>query len=190
MFYIGADLGQRADFTAFAIVEREQAPRPWMVPQYQGLNVRWLERMPLGTPYTLVARRAEEIAGKLYPRCEMAIDATGLGAPVVDLLRTGTMRCELAPVVITGGGKSHSSGGRFYVPKKDLVAGLQLLLEKEELRIASRLREARALVRELIDVRMNGSQETHDDLVLALALACWLAARPTIGYGGGRLPGI
>jgi hypothetical protein len=189
MFYIGVDLGQRADFTAFAVVEREEAPRPWMVPLYRGLNVRWLERLPLGTPYTAVARRAEEIAGKLYPRCEMAIDATGLGAPVVDLLKNGTMR-ELAPVVITGGGKSHSSGGRFYVPKRDLVAGLQLLLEKEELRIASKLREARALARELIDMRMNGTQETHDDLVLAVALASWQADRPTIGYGGGRLPGI
>ena len=183
MFFIGLDLGQRVDFTAFAIVERHDYYK-------DHLDVRWLERMPLGTPYTAVVRRAEEIAEKLYGRCEMAVDATGLGAPVVDLLRNGPMRCGLSPVVITGAGKAHSSGGRFYVPKKDLVAGLQLLLEKQELRIAARLREARALARELIDMRMNGSQETHDDLVLALALACWLAGRPTNGFGGGRLPGF
>ncbi len=30
----------------------------------------------------------------------------------------------------------------------------------------------------------------HDDLALALALACWRAKRPRIGFGTSRLPGI
>jgi len=30
----------------------------------------------------------------------------------------------------------------------------------------------------------------HDDLVLALALACWRARRPRIGYGPGVIPGL
>ena len=62
MFYVGVDLGQRVDFTAVAVVEREEMPRAWMEPLYKGLAVRWLERMPLGTPYTAVARRVVERA--------------------------------------------------------------------------------------------------------------------------------
>jgi hypothetical protein len=30
----------------------------------------------------------------------------------------------------------------------------------------------------------------HDDLVIALALACWRSKRPKNGFGTGRLPGI
>jgi hypothetical protein len=35
----------------------------------------------------------------------------------------------------------------------------------------------------------DGSGE-HDDLAIALALACWRAKRQRVGGGGGRLPGI
>ena len=30
----------------------------------------------------------------------------------------------------------------------------------------------------------------HDDLVIALSLACWRAQRRGNGFGGGRLPGV
>jgi hypothetical protein len=83
-----------------------------------------------------------------------------------------------------------------------LIAGVQVALEKKELRIARRMREAGSLVRELLDVRIaaglrlgrvrigaEGSGE-HDDLVIALALACWRARRRENGFGHMRLPGI
>ncbi|HWC95718.1 MAG TPA: hypothetical protein VG456_03180, partial [Candidatus Sulfopaludibacter sp.] len=56
--------------------------------------------------------------------------------------------------------------------------------------------EVRTLVRELVDVRVVGERigaegaGQHDDLVIALALACWRARRPRIGYGPGVLPGL
>lgn len=93
-------------------------------------------------------------------------------------------------VTVTGGDRPDHKGGRWYVPKKDWIARLQSLLEKEELRIAKKLKETGALVRELVDMRVRGKSESHDDLVLAVALACRLAERPEIGYGRGRLPGI
>lgn len=187
MFYIGVDLGQRCDFTALSVVEREEGYRAWMEPLYKGLTVRFLERMALGTPYTAVARRVEEMVRKLEGKCAVAVDATGLGAPVVDMLRDARMACELWPIVITGGEKANQHDGRWYVPKRDLIGGLQLLLEKEDLRIAKKLKETGALVRELVDMRAKQKTETHDDLVLATALACWSAGRGTIGYGTGRL---
>ena len=192
MFYIGMDLGQRRDFTAIAVAEQWQATHVWMRPQDDRLGVRHLERVALGTPFPAVARRLEEIVGKLQGDCAVAIDATGLGAPVVDLLREARLPCEVAAVVITGGAREHQSGNVWYVPKRDLVGGLQLMLEERKLRIAKRLREVEALVRELVDMRsatLQGAAE-HDDLVMAVALACWLAGRKTIGFGDRRLPGI
>ena len=64
-----------------------------------------------------------------------------------------------------------------------------------------RLADAAALVRELTDIRLNpragghvgmGAEGygEHDDLAMAVALACWRAKRLTIGFGMQRLPGI
>jgi hypothetical protein len=53
-----------------------------------------VERIPLGTPYPIVVEKIrmvtqhEELAG----RCEAVVDATGLGAPVVEMLRSAGRR--------------------------------------------------------------------------------------------------
>jgi hypothetical protein len=85
------------------------------------------------------------------------------------------------------------------VPKRDLIAGVQVALDNGDLVIARRLKELGSLVRELVDVRMTSGAGTgkvrigadgcgeHDDLVIALALACWRAKRRENGYGGQRL---
>jgi hypothetical protein len=46
-----------------------------------------------------------------------------------------------------------------------------------------------------VEARVNGrwkmgAEAEHDDLVLALSLACWRAKRPQNGFGNRRLPGI
>lgn len=113
------------------------------------------------------------------------------------------MGCEICEVTITGGehASAGAAGSRWNVPKQDLLTGLQVLLEKGELRIARRMREAGALARELADVRETQRRTgrlrlgadgcgQHDDLVIALALACWRAGRPLNGLGERRLVGI
>ena len=84
----------------------------------------------------------------------VAVDGTGVGAPVVDLLRAARLGCEVAAVTITGGERVVRNGQAWNVPKRDLIAGVQVLLEQGDLRIAAGLAEAGALVRELLDVRI------------------------------------
>ena len=72
------------------------------------------------------------------------------------------------------------------------------VIQKREIRIAKGLKETLPLVRELLDVRSTrrasgrvrlgaGWGGEHDDLVIAVALGCWMGCRPTIGYGEGRI---
>ncbi len=181
MFYVGLDLGQRRDHSAIAVLQRKDRRR---------LLVRYLERVPLGTPYTAVVARIREIVQhpELRGQCALVVDGTGVGAPVVDSLRAARLGCQLDAVTITGGDHEHGRDGEWSVPKRDLIAGVQILLERGELRIAKALTEAGSLVRELLAIRItmagNGRVRLgadgfgeHDDLVIAVALTCWRARR-------------
>jgi hypothetical protein len=206
MFYIGVDLGQKHDHTAVAIVERPErvsenqqriynalAPLPWE------LRVRRVQRVMLGTPYPRVVEMIREITRERLIKgdCAVVVDGTGVGAPVIDMLRAADLGCEITAVTITGGERQSGKGSSWVsVPKKDLISAVQLALEKGELRIARRMGDVMTLVRELVDVQISGTRigaaraGEHDDLVIALALACWRARRPRNGYGTGILPGF
>ena len=190
-FYIGVDLGQKQDHTAIAVVERTEF-----------LLVRHVERVALGTPYPLVVAHLREMVGRpeLRRQCALVVDGTGLGGPVVEMLRGAGLGCEITAVTITGGEREHRSGGQqVSVPKRDLMAGVQVGLDNGDLRIARRLKELGPLVRELADVRTTSGPGTgrvrigadgcgeHDDLVIALALACWRARRRENGERAQRL---
>jgi hypothetical protein len=185
MFYIGLDLGQKQDYTAIAIVERPDARRGSQALPFQ-LLVRRVQRVALGTPYPRVVEMVHDIAcaQAFAGQCAVVVDGTGVGAPVVDMLRAAGLKCEITAVTITGGDRETGRGSlNVGVPKRDLISGLQLALEKGELRIARRMKEVGSLVRELMEVRGE-----HDDLVIALALACWRARRKMNNFcGEGRL---
>ena len=82
------------------------------------------------------------------------------------------------------------ASGSYRVPKRDLVGGLQVLLQSGRLKIARYLEHAETLKSELLNFRVKINIATahdsyqawregdHDDLVLATALACWEATRP------------
>jgi hypothetical protein len=125
----------------------------------------------------------------------------GVDAPVVDMLRAARVGCDISPVTITGGDQQHRNGTAWSVPKRDLIAVVQVLLERKRIEAgtgAAGIGGAGAGVdRYAVDpeswgrVRLgaDGCGE-HDDLVIALALACWRARQGPIGFGTRRLPGI
>jgi len=196
MYYVGLDLGQKRDHSALAIVERIDHRLAFQGTAFDRLVVRYVERLPLGTPYPRVVERVREVvrSEELAGHCALVVDATGVGAPVVDMLRAARLGCELNAVVITGGERGSGNGS---VPKRDLMAELLVLLENGQLKIG-KLKEGARLMTELGDIRITGRARLgadgvgeHDDLVIALALACWRAKRRQLnGEGTRRLPGI
>jgi hypothetical protein len=194
-YFVGVDLGQSRDFTAIAVVERGLRTGAWDPVRYAWrklatLELRYLERMELGTPYPEVVERVVQVtrSGELYGRCHLAVDGTGVGRPVVDLLRRARPNCVLLPAIITSGDQETSGGGYSRIPKRDLIVQLQVLLQCGALRIAAGLKDAAALVAEMQAMRVKvtsaGHEQygawregTHDDLVFAVALACWAAKK-------------
>ena len=201
-FFVAVDLGKRRDPTAIAVVERAelagdwdafQAAYRWMV-EYR---VRHLERMRLGTPYPEVVERVKEVVGwgELAGRVTLIVDATGVGTPVVDMLKRAGLGCLMCPVLITGGELQRREQGYFMVPKRDLMAGLAMRLERRQLKIAAGMKDGEQLMREMAGMRVrvtaSGREEygarradEHDDLVVAVALACWGGGKYHPGDGG------
>lgn len=194
-FFVGVDLGQRRDFTAIAVVERAEVTGEWHAAEWARrkevkLRLRFLERVALGTPYPEVVDRVVQVVNSpnLAGRCHLAVDGTGVGRPVVDLLRSARLGCPLMPAIITSGALETQEQGYYKVPKRDLIVGLQVLLQQRGLQIAGGLAHGPALVKEMADmqvrVTLSGNEQygawregTHDDLVFAVALACWNARK-------------
>ena len=59
----------------------------------------------MGTPYPDVVLRVRDVSRQVAAEgaCELVVDGTGVGRPVVDLLRRSGLPCSLRPVIVTGG---------------------------------------------------------------------------------------
>jgi hypothetical protein len=193
-YFVGLDLGQAQDFTALAVLTRPlvtgNEPVADRQPTYA---VPHLHRFPLGTAYPVIVTAMIELLRSPPLRgCMFVVDQTGVGRPVVDMLTDameGRVTCNFCPITITGGHEvTRSERGQLRVPKKELVARLQVLLQTRRLKVAQALPEAATLVRELETFRVkitDAANETfgawregqHDDLVLAVALAAWMGEK-------------
>jgi hypothetical protein len=187
MIVIGVDIGQKRDPTAVCVAEIDRREVESRTETH--FVVRHLERLPLGTPYPKVAERIARITEGVRARNPghtiVYVDATGVGQPVVDLLREQIRGARVVPVYFTHGDRrteAREAGQlRVSLGKAYLVSRLQALLQSSRLHVL-RTRESEALTEELLnyEIRVDESGHetsgafrtgTHDDLVCALGLA-------------------
>jgi hypothetical protein len=185
---IGLDLGQTSDPTAMAVVEDflmlDQETGRWV----SFYACRYLKRWKLRTKYPDIVEDVARLVRDPQLRAPvLVIDNTGVGRSVGDLFQRADLSARLRRVTITGGHRAHQDeDGCWLVPKKDLIGVLQTLLQSKRLAFAKGLPDRDVLVKELNAFRVKITaalnevmgawrEGEHDDLVLALALACWAA---------------
>jgi hypothetical protein len=219
---VGVDLGQQRDPTAITVVERGYVnagslynAEYWLPgnkwrerrqiyaarePVKLEYHVRHLERPTLGTSYVDVVERIIELLKSLGDEeLILAVDTTGVGRPVADMLKARlnewleevrSIRLNAAWITITGGDSvTKAEGGGLRVPKRDLASAPLVLMQNKQLKIAEGLQLADTLKRELLNFKVKINIATghdsyeawregdHDDLVLAVAMACWCGER-------------
>ncbi len=193
-FFLGLDIGQLRDPSAITVIERlhlysDQRDRvTWNFLESWQHRVRHMERVPLMTPYRQIVDRAVEIVQKLKGATgtrsiELVVDATAVGQPIVEMLRSARPECTLVPVTITGADSISSSGDTYRIPKRDLMNRLHVMLEDNVIRIPKRTPELDHFRDEFRSFRLHltpaghdkysATGDDHDDLVLSLALAAW-----------------
>ena len=126
-------------------------------------------------------------------RIALVVDATGVGQPVVELLRRAGMPADIYDVTITGGDTPNHEERSWRVPKRDLVSTVHVLIQPRpsRLTIQMALPDAALLTAELANFQYKLTEHahdtygawregTHDDLVLAVALAAWAGEQEEI----------
>ncbi len=177
----------------------EFVPRPPPAPVVWHYEVRGIRRYPLGTSYPAIVDDVVALGQRPeLDRVELLADATGVGAAIVDMfdraLRNVRSLRGVQPVVITAGHEeTRASNGAWHVPKRNLVASVQRVLQEGRIKLPKDKPEAGLLVNELQNYQVklsdaghdsyNARQGQHDDLVLALALAVWWGERQTGSLG-------
>lgn len=195
---LGVHFGQKHSPTAIAVSEiEERKVGGWYENHFM---VRHLERLPIGTPYPEVARRVQSIVWRIKNRHKgtpiLYLDATGIGAPVVDLFRKKPVQAKIVEVYFNHGDR-HKEVAYLEVSlgKAFLVTRLQTLLQTNRVHLPES-EEARILAEELMEYEVRVSEDandkyeafkvgTQDDLVTALGLALQDdGPRRAIIYGG------
>jgi hypothetical protein len=189
-YFVGLDLGLRRDPTALVVVERiARATGEYdrvlmchvMETLYVVRQVRWY---PLETPYVQIPVEVRQVMQGLSEGVSktLTVDATGVGAPVVELLKKAGFTARMRPVVITGGESVGKLPHAETVPRRVLLENLRILLENQSVRFPKGLDNWEDLRRELLGLGRAGSRE-RDDMAFALALACWpLQPKGTFGF--------
>jgi len=181
-------VGPRFDKKGYPILHPPPPPRPPYDPTRR-YAIRGIERFDLGTSYPkIIDWVVARFATSPLLHTTLAIDQTGVGRAVVDMFKKARPQARLRPITITGGTQVLLEGSGFKVPKKELVSICQVLLQSRRLSAAARIPHVNTLLRELenFKVKINANanetfeawrEKDHDDLVLALSLAAWLAER-------------
>jgi hypothetical protein len=214
-YIAGLDIGQMADPTALAILERDVTTVTGKL--RSRYDARWLERFPLQTPYPELARLVQRRVEKLGQQCIVVLDVTGVGRGMVDLFREAWMTVH--PVT----GERHPRSGKpsilavtlltsamhqartpswdeIHVPKREVVMAFMLALQQQRFRAAKGLREAEVLFKEGQNFQWKVSSKSlqdqygawrdgeHDDLLLATALGVWWGEQhgPRVHRSAGR----
>ena len=190
MKLVGLDLGKRQDYTAVAVLDKGED---------EVYTIKRLDRTRQ-TSYEEVAWSVARLMEALGDDAHLVADSTGVGDAVMERLEAHGLHFDA--VFITGGNTERREGSTHYVPKRNLVATLEVLLEQKKLKIQRLLRHAGTLKKELQNFKYRISAsghdsyaadwrtEAHDDLVLAVALAAWKGERndawePYFTGGGG-----
>ena len=183
-FFLGLDLGQQADPTAIAILDRLEGPETqktevWKTikadarrtgeirvqltePGLASFRCGYLERLRLGTSYPVVADHVLALLDTepLKGQTQLVVDATGVGRPVVDML----LQRGLKPTAITiTGGDSVTYDRGWRVPARDLIGSVQVLLQTDRLKFSAGIPAVPQLVQELLSFRVKINPLTAHD---------------------------
>jgi len=212
-YTIGLDVGRAVDYSALTVLTRHyrhlkpgEIPSPGVAMTIIYTAVEGY-RFPLGTEYEYIAEAVKGVWERFDVQAAKhfcVVDQTGVGAPVVELLRKKQIR-SIGVNITAGSSITHPAEDVYNVPKEVLVSSLVTHAQNGHFKIAIEEEEGKELKAQLQNFGYKIHRETghvtyealqekvHDDMVISAALALWWTAYNVYGVKyreGGREPDI
>jgi hypothetical protein len=205
-FYVAVELGPGNQTTGVAVIEKVfptelkqvsfSGGMDWVEtedpPQYK---CAWLTRLPAATRFPTVIQYTKKIIDGLPAKTPVTliVDVTGSGRPIMGMMMRQDI--HLTPATITAGDDYNLVDGMWRIPKKVLASTLQVLLQESRLEFAAAMPAIPSLMADMLNFQVKVTttandaielwrEGKNDDLVLAVALAAWLAeqGRPVLKW--------
>jgi hypothetical protein len=184
---LGATVRPQAQPTAIVVTQVDYGYNIKTRKRQDHYTVRFIEIIPARTPYPKIAERLGQIVDNLHTqaaqfkaRVIMYVDVTGLGIPVIDLIKAKAE--SIIPCYLTANDKRAEGKDRVTLGKAWLVSRLQVLFQGARIAIP-RSSTTELLVQELLAYSLDPSPTdneltstfvvgSQDELLTALGLAC------------------
>lgn len=189
-YIMGVDLGRQLDHFAIVVLHRQMVVSDDDDPRH---SVVFLSQIELGTPYTEIIEYVAQLVDshELRGMVNIAVDRTGVGTGVMDFWMNNDILAPITwQITITSGRNIRRDGTSFFVPKADLVASSQILMQTGKILMHPQLPGCGNLLQELYSFsmkvtnlghkKMEGDKTAHDDLCMALCCACFLSSQLSI----------
>jgi hypothetical protein len=199
---IGVDIGQKIDYSCLAVAQQVRVrvpPPPAQAGVYESgadlpaataydlYRFPWLERLPLGLSFNAIVDRLAATVAAVRAQATpttlpILLDATGVGAPLLEWARAALPREQVIGATFTHGDKVEQVGRELRVGKAALVARLKVDIARGRVQFPAASPEAAGLVAELEHYELHidplghekyGAFATgaHDDMATAVGLA-------------------
>ena len=178
-YFIGLDLAQQIDFSAYAVltavthIADNRDPVYLNYPKTELLRLRDADLCPPGLEYSKIPSVVYQIRRALgwELNVTLAVDASGPGKPVVDMIKASHPQVEIQPyVIVPGGAGLNQRKGVYTIGRQTLLSNLRVALETRLLRFPGDLHCRQLLIGQILGTSIDGPSTSHDDLVFALAL--------------------
>ncbi len=176
-FFIGVDIGKAQDSTVITTIQRKDVN--FKKVKYTEYSVLDIVKLPKKVDFV---KQAQQIADYLRKTnfknhsYECCVDASGVGAPVCDFIKSEHPDVKIRPIhIVSGEGKKYNRYSRNY-----LINMVRNWMGKSNFKISSDLEEADELKRQIETIEeietqagniLLKTQTQHDDHLMSLALA-------------------
>lgn len=192
-FCVGVDIGSQIDNTAVTIIHEQIRPLDTWGPDMRQLlspperSIVAAYRLRLGLDYSTIADHIVSLRDNpvLPEDSSWILDLSGVGRPLASLLRERGFSDFVGVVITSGDNAREVSFDEWRCGKSYLIGGLSAAMSSGKLLAAEGLPDGVELRRQLEDYQIeitpsghmtaNAASGSHDDMVIATALA-WFAA--------------
>ena len=178
-YFVGVDLGKKHDPSTVAVVEAQYSPT--FTAHY---FVKYLKRFTLRMLYTDVASQLARMHDQLKAHAvkqgkiamiTYALDATGVGESVAELVEKALPGQEIKKIYLTGGiNVNVENYHEIHLPKSQMISTLVSLLDSKHIYLTKKSREIDAILDELANYEIHvseisplvDSQSASEDLLI------------------------